>query len=98
MFLGMNDALPPFDDASVRQAINYALPHDDILNTVWFGQARQMKSSVPDIFPGWTGEFWHYQTDLDKAKNSLPTRASRTGSRRRSHMTLAWPGSRTWPC
>jgi peptide/nickel transport system substrate-binding protein len=71
MFLGMNDGIAPFDDARVRQAINYALPHDDILNTVWFGQARQLKSSVPDIFPGWTGEFWHYQTDLDKAKKLL---------------------------
>jgi peptide/nickel transport system substrate-binding protein len=71
MFLGMNDAEPPFDNTLVRQAINFALPHQDILDTVWFGQARQMKSSVPDIFPDWTGEFWHYETDLDQARALL---------------------------
>lgn len=71
MFLGMSDSTAPFDDARVRQAINYALPHQDILDTVWFGQARQMKSTVPDIFPGWDGGFWKYETDLEKAKALL---------------------------
>jgi peptide/nickel transport system substrate-binding protein len=71
VFLGMSDSAAPFNDARVRQAVNYALPHQDILDTVYFGQARQMKSTVPDIFPGWTGDFWNYETNFDKAKALL---------------------------
>jgi peptide/nickel transport system substrate-binding protein len=71
MFLGMNDGAEPFSDPRVRQAINFALPQQDILDTVWFGQARQLKSSVPDIFPDYAGEFWNYETNFDKARSLL---------------------------
>ncbi|MCZ4353094.1 ABC transporter substrate-binding protein [Roseovarius aestuarii] len=71
-FLGMNGALPPFDNKLVRQAIAYALPYDDMFQTALFGRGRALhggKPGVPDTitYPQESG----YDTDLDRARELL---------------------------
>ena len=71
-FLGMNGALPPFDNKLVRQAIAYALPYDDMFQTALFGRGRALhggKPGAPDsiAYPQESG----YSTDLDKARALL---------------------------
>jgi peptide/nickel transport system substrate-binding protein len=51
--------------------MNYAAPDQDILQSVYFGLAQQMKSPYASIYPMATQEFWNYETDLEKAKSLL---------------------------
>lgn len=69
--LGLNVNVKPFDNVMVRQAIAYAIPYQDILNTVWYGYAGPLNSIVPKGMP--TSDFatWPYTTDLAKAKSLL---------------------------
>jgi len=67
----MNTTKPPFDKVEVRKAMNYATPYQDILQSVYFGLAQQMKSPYASIYPMATQEFWSYDTNLDKAKDLL---------------------------
>ena len=66
-----NFEAPPLGDIRVRQAIAYAIPYDDILQTVFFGQGRRWRGVIADIFDGYTDEGWDYDTDLDKARSLL---------------------------
>lgn len=61
----------PFNDRRVRQAIALAIPYRDIIDRVFFKDARLMKSMVPPSYPEATEEFWKYDTSLDKAKALL---------------------------
>lgn len=67
----MNTTKAPFDKVEVRRAMNYATPYKDILQSVYFGLAQQMKSPYASIYPMATQELWNYETDLDKAKSLL---------------------------
>lgn len=71
LWLGMNCQMPPFDNQKVRQAINYAIPYDTILEEVYRGYAEPFRSPIPAGMPTHTDEFWHYETDLEKAKELL---------------------------
>jgi len=67
----MNMTIAPFTDVRVRQAVNYLVPRDDILKSVYFGTARATKSPISEIYPGYTDEFFTFDTNLDKAKALL---------------------------
>lgn len=67
----MNNNVKPFDNVKVRQAINYAIPYDELLSGVMYGQAKQMKSSVASNTPGFTDAGFVYEHNLDKAKELL---------------------------
>jgi peptide/nickel transport system substrate-binding protein len=69
-YLMMNYKVPPFDNITLRQAIANAIPYDDIVSGVYFGQARRWKGVTPSIYPGFK-EVPIYDTDLDKAKDLL---------------------------
>ncbi|MEV0330810.1 ABC transporter substrate-binding protein [Micromonospora echinospora] len=71
LFFGMNNAIKPFDDPKVRQAISYAIPYDKLLNDVMKGQASPMRSSVASSTPGFSDAGNGYSYDLDKAKALL---------------------------
>jgi|688.fasta_scaffold40293_4 peptide/nickel transport system substrate-binding protein len=60
-------------DPKVRQAIARALPYDDILSSVFLGRAKPYKSILLPFQPGYTEEFWAYQTDVEAAKAVLST-------------------------
>lgn len=67
----MNNAMPPFDNVKVRQALNYLVPRDEILKSVYFDTARFTKSPISEIYPGFTEEYFAYANDPEKAKALL---------------------------
>lgn len=70
---GVNNSIEPFTDKRVRQAIAYAMPVNDIINTVYFGGAgvRLFQGPVPDQYPGYPAS-WPYQPrNVEKAKELL---------------------------
>jgi peptide/nickel transport system substrate-binding protein len=69
--LVLNTQKPELADAKVRQAIAYAVPYDQIIQTVFFGEAERQKSPVPAMYPGYTDKYWVYDTDLEKAKSLM---------------------------
>jgi len=64
----LNLRYKPLADRRVRQAIAYAIPYSEILNSVYFGTARLVKSPIPETYPDYTPDFWTYSTNLDKAR------------------------------
>ncbi|MCW3844701.1 ABC transporter substrate-binding protein [Micromonospora yasonensis] len=71
LFFGMNNAIKPFDNPKVRQAVSYAIPYDKLVSDVMKGQASPMRSSVASSTPGFTDAGYVYSHDLDKAKALL---------------------------
>ena len=69
--LEMQQKAEPFSHRKVRQAIAYAIPYEEILETVYQGTAAAWKSPIPANCPGYTEEFWHYDTDLEKSRGLL---------------------------
>ncbi len=70
-YLGMNNAVAPFDSQQLRQAVSYAIPYDAIIQQVLYGYAQKATSLVPVGMPTHTDEFWDYNTDLDRARELL---------------------------
>lgn len=71
IWLELNAKIKPFDNVNVRRAINYAVPHDDIVKTVYYGQADKLTAPVPYIYPMADSQFFDYDLNLDKAKQLL---------------------------
>ena len=72
LWFGMNCELEPFDDPLVRQAICYAIPYDELVESVMYGDAAPMLSCIPTIMPGHIeGDDTHYPYDPEKAKELL---------------------------
>jgi peptide/nickel transport system substrate-binding protein len=69
--IALNNNIPPFDNPTVRQAIAYAIPYEDIVNTVWAGYATQLKSPIPEGMPTSDFSLWPYETDPDHARELL---------------------------
>ncbi|WP_213768544.1 ABC transporter substrate-binding protein [Caballeronia sp. dw_19] len=67
----MNNAAAPFNNEKVRQALNYAVPRDQILKSVFYGTARLTKSPVSEIYPAYTDKYYNYSENLDKARALL---------------------------
>jgi peptide/nickel transport system substrate-binding protein len=59
-YLGMHNKTPPFDNQK-----------DAIIHEALYGYAQKATSPIPLGMPSHTDEFWHYDTDLDKAKALL---------------------------
>jgi peptide/nickel transport system substrate-binding protein len=70
LYLGLVTDKPPFDNKTLRQAMAWATPYDDIIDKVYFGNARRMTSIVPDIYAGHVPTY-AYETDLEKAKQLM---------------------------
>jgi peptide/nickel transport system substrate-binding protein len=69
--LGLNNNVKPFDNPLVRQAIAYAIPYQQILQTLWSGYASPLKSIVPPGQPTSAPGVWPYTTNSAKAKALL---------------------------
>ena len=69
--LEMNNQIAPFDNKLVRQAVSYAIPYDTLVKEVWLGRAQPLKSPIAIGTPTSDFSFWHYDTDLEKAKQLL---------------------------
>ena len=69
--IAFNVNIEPFDDPLVRQAISYAIPYQDIIDTVWAGYAQPLHSIIPQGMPTSDFSMWPYETDVDKARELL---------------------------
>ena len=67
----MSNTTEPFTDMRVRQALNYLVPRDAILEKIYFNTARMTKSPISEIYPAFTDEHFAYEEDVDKAKALL---------------------------
>lgn len=67
----MNNENEPFDNIKVRKALNYLVPREDIIKSVYFDTARETKSPVSEIYPAYTDEYFEYTENVEKAKNLL---------------------------
>lgn len=71
LYFAMNNAIAPFDNVKVRQAVAYAIPYDKLINDVMLGQASPMTSSVASNTPGHDDKGAITSQDLGKAKELL---------------------------
>ena len=69
--MGLNYKVEPFDDVKVRQALAYAVPYADIIDTVYLGQAQKPAGTITKGTSGATDKYWVYDYDADKAKELL---------------------------
>lgn len=82
----------PFSDVKVRQAVNYAIPHDDIIKTAYFGQASQQASVGARLFGQSVDKSeWIYSYDLDKAKALMAESAYPDGFSVELYYNADWP-------
>lgn len=61
----------PFNDPRVRQAVQYAINQEEILEAATLGLATPARSAFPSLLPGFNDEAWVYERDLEKARALL---------------------------
>ncbi|MDD3165396.1 MAG: ABC transporter substrate-binding protein, partial [Oscillospiraceae bacterium] len=69
--VGVNHEVEEFQNPKVIQAMSFAIPYQDIIDTVYLGQAKQLKSLVCSTYPLYTDQYFQYTYDLEKAKSLL---------------------------
>jgi oligopeptide transport system substrate-binding protein len=69
--IGLNNHMPPFDDVRVRQAFNYALDKELLIDTFSNGNALMATGSLPPGMPGFNGGLAGYPFDPEKARALL---------------------------
>lgn len=70
-WLAMTNTIAPFDNVKVRQAVCYAVPYDELVETVTLGTGRRQMSPLPAPYEFYDGSLNPYVTDIDKAKALL---------------------------
>lgn len=70
-FIGLNSRIAPFDDVRVRQAFNYALDKQTLVNTLFNGNALVATGALPPGMPGYTGQNAGYPFDPQQAQALL---------------------------
>jgi peptide/nickel transport system substrate-binding protein len=70
IFIVINTSKPPFDNAKVRQALNYAVDKDAIIKSVMFDSVNSMDSPFPSSVSGYC-KVGSYKYNPDKAKQLL---------------------------
>ena len=70
-YLGMTVTRPPFDKKEVRQAINYAIDKQAIVDSFFEGRAEIAKNPMPPSISGYNDEIEGYAYDPEKAKELL---------------------------
>jgi peptide/nickel transport system substrate-binding protein len=81
IWIELNAKIEPFDDPRVRQALNFAFPQEQILETVFQGLGSPLHGCMPTIYPGFTNRFWKYKYDLEIAKALLKEAGLSSGFR-----------------
>jgi ABC-type transport system substrate-binding protein len=69
--LELNWLEAPFDDQKVRQAVSHATPYAQIIEQVYNGYAKMNKSPIANVSKFYTEEYWHYDTDVEKARRLM---------------------------
>src|SRR5579875_1566018 len=71
IWLELNAKIKPFDNVLVRQAMNYALPQEEIIRTIYYGLADPEKAPMPYIYPMANSSYYRYGYNLEQAKRLL---------------------------
>jgi len=66
-----NTLRPPLDNVTVRQALSYAIPYDDIITIGAKGLGTQSRGPVPEGVWPWSPDVNQYTYDLDMARSLL---------------------------
>ncbi|HEU0164012.1 MAG TPA: ABC transporter substrate-binding protein, partial [Thermomicrobiales bacterium] len=77
-YIGMNNARAPWNDKNLRQAINYAVDKDSLLQNVLFGSGKAANTYLP-LMAGHDDTIAGYPFDLDKAKELVAQSAGKDG-------------------
>ena len=67
MWLTLNNDVAPFNDVRVRQAIEYVIPRQQIVDAIYKGMAVPWSGVISSVTPGYVNEV-PYEDNLDKAK------------------------------
>jgi peptide/nickel transport system substrate-binding protein len=76
--VSINTTRPPFDDKTLRQAMNYAVNKDAIIQNVLYGAGEPATSYLPKM-PGRDESLSGYPYDLEKAKELVAQSAGADG-------------------
>jgi len=71
IWLELNAKIKPFDNVQVRQAMNLALPQEEIIRTIYYGLADPEKAPMPYIYPMANLDYYRYGYNLEAAKKLL---------------------------
>jgi peptide/nickel transport system substrate-binding protein len=71
VYIGFNTQKPPFDDVRVRQACNYAVNKQHMIDYVFFGVGTPARGPLPDVLPAFNDEVRRYDYDPDRARALL---------------------------
>ncbi|MDI6735390.1 MAG: ABC transporter substrate-binding protein [bacterium] len=70
-YLGLNCQKPPFDKLEIRQALNYAIDKEIILNTVLKSRGISSHGPIPPGIEGYSTQIKPYEHNPQKAKELL---------------------------
>ncbi|ARD47746.1 ABC transporter substrate-binding protein [Sporosarcina sp. P33] len=70
-YLGLTVTREPFDKKEVRQAMNYAIDKQTIIDSFFEGRAEVAKNPMPSSISGYNDEIEGYEYDPEKAKALL---------------------------
>ena len=65
-YLGMNVAMPPLDNADVREALRMAIDYDGIVNDLLSGNAQKVQTIIPSPMFGYNSDA-PFQADVEGA-------------------------------
>lgn len=71
IYLGFNLQRPPFDDVRVRQALNYAIDRQSIIDVILDGAATMAVGPEATSIPGASKDLYQYTYNPQKAKELL---------------------------
>ncbi|MGN4127426.1 ABC transporter substrate-binding protein [Lysinibacillus sphaericus] len=70
-YLGLTVTRPPFDNVKVRQAVNYAIDKQALVDAFYEGLAEPAKNPMPPVISGYNDAITGYEYDPEKAKALL---------------------------
>ncbi len=70
-YVGFNQAIEPFDDIAVRQAIAHAINREEVIDGFYAGLGVVAKEFMPPDLPGYADDVTEYPYDPDEAKKIL---------------------------
>lgn len=71
IFVALGTKSGPTANRFVRQALQYAVPVNDIVKTVFEGNAKPLRNLIPSGYPDFDARNWGYRLDHAKAKALL---------------------------
>ncbi len=92
-YFGMNSEEPPFDDAKVRQALNYAIDRDTLADVLLNNVVTPASGILPPGFPSYSPDLDGYEYDIEKAKRLLAESKYGSDTSTYPRITLTIPGS-----